>query len=135
MDARMRVRGLRLRVRLLSVKQRIALLAVIVAALALPAVALAWSQYYVSHTYFNPDGIGLSSFNSNLNYNEISWNADGVDVMQSTLCDSSYSCYAYQNDTSGFDQDYRSISYGRAKCHAYSGNMYSVYIYDCYTQN
>ena len=50
-----------------------AAVAVAVVVLAVPALASAWSQTYVSSTYFYPDGIGLSAFNGSLNYNAMSW--------------------------------------------------------------
>lgn len=112
------------------------LLAIAIVALALPASAYAWEQYYVSATYFNPDGIGLSEFNGNLNYNEISWSDfGGSDYMQLTLCNAAYQCYDYKPDSSGFGQDYRTIDYGRAKCHSFSGNNGYDYIESCYTNN
>jgi len=115
--------------------------AVVVAAVAaaVPAVALAWSTYYVEHQDFGPGGIGLSAFNSGINYNRMIFSKYAGDpyqeVGQTTLCDSSYSCYGYVSDDDGAVYDYRSISYGRAKCHAAVLNPNHIYVNHCYTQN
>lgn len=100
-----------------------------------PATALAWSSYYVQNTSFNPGGIGLSDFNSNLNYHVVTFTSNGYgDLMQLTLCDASYSCYSYMYSDSSF-RDTRSISYGRAKCNAWDYNYASLYINYCYISN
>lgn len=105
-------------------------------ALALPAAALAWAQNYKLYSNMGPDGIALSDFNSGINWNETSFNPNYVtDRMQLTLCDSSYSCYAYSESNSGYLSDSRSISYGRAKCHAHRDNIYLIYVNWCYTRN
>lgn len=84
-------------------RTRWALVAAAIVALATPAAAYAWSQTYVSNTYFNADGIGLSAFNGSLNYNEMYWQPPydpggqaGPHYGQVTLCDSGYHCYNLQ---------------------------------------
>jgi hypothetical protein len=115
------------------------LLAAILVALALPATALAWYSYYVDNAYFNAGGIGLSAFNSSLKHNIIDWNKVAGDpyqeVMQSTYCDSSYVCYPYSSDSTGYLLDSRTISYGRGKCHAATLNPNQVFIDYCYVDN
>jgi len=104
------------------------------AALVLPAAAFAfWSQTYVSNTTFHPDGIGLSAFNQSLYFNQMTWTNNG-DTGEITLCDSSYTCYPYKWDNGGTVADTRTISYGRAKCHSWSGNAYDMYVQSCYTE-
>lgn len=106
-------------------------------ALAVPASALAWTQTYASYVQFSPDGIALSDFNSGLNYNHFSWSNPygGDNIGQTTLCDASYQCYSYSESSSGSLSDYRSISYGRAKCHSKASNFYPMLVYECYTSN
>jgi hypothetical protein len=101
--------------------------------LALPATALSWSSYYVQSQSFGPGGIGLSAFNSGLNYNEVSWVGG---TMRLTLCDASYQCYDYSpwhdfNSDGEYHADIRTISYGRGKCNSYSGS----YVNHCYISN
>lgn len=103
-------------------------------ALGLPATAFAfWDQTYASNTTFNPGGIALSASNANFFYSIMQWNNNGM-TGQVTLCDSSYNCYPYTYTATGTVTDYRTISYGRAKCNAWSGNTLSIYVQDCYTQ-
>ena len=123
-------------------RTRWAVVAVALVMLAIPAAAYAWSQTYVSNTYFNPDGIGLSAFNGSLNYNEMYWQPPydpggqaGPHYGQVTLCDSGYHCYTYKESSSGFVSDTRTISYGRGKCHAKNSNIYAIYVYDCFVHN
>ena len=112
-------------------------------ALAVPALALAWSQTYVSSTYFYPDGIGLSGFNGSLKYNAMSWDPPydptgeaGPHYGQVTLCDSGYHCYSpYKESASGFVSDTRTISYGRGKCHAKVSNIYAIWVHYCTVNN
>jgi hypothetical protein len=61
------------------------------------------------------------------------WTNNG-NVGQVTLCDPSYSCYGYTADNDGSVDDYRTISYGRAKCHSYAGNGSNIFVSSCYTQ-
>jgi len=56
------------------------------------------------------------------------------DKMQMTLCDSSYACYPYTECPSSC-AEYRSISYGRAKCTAKASNQTWIYVYYCYISN
>lgn len=56
-------------------------IALLVAALALPVAAQAWSQTYSNKTWFGPGGFNYSSWNANLNFNEIWWSSS-VDRMQ-----------------------------------------------------
>jgi hypothetical protein len=115
----------------------------LVIVLAIPALALAWSQTYVSSTYFYPDGIGLSDFNGSLNYNAMSWDPPydpggqaGPHYGQVTLCDSGYHCYSpYKESASGFVSDTRTISYGRGKCHAKASNIYAIWVHYCSVHN
>lgn len=54
--------------------------------------------------------------------------------MQLTLCNASYECYPYSYSVYSF-ADYRSISYGRAKCNAWSQNIQYLYVDYCFTSN
>lgn len=83
-----------------------------------------------------PGGINLSDWNYGINRNEISWNVNyPSDRMQTTLCDSSSACYPYSYEADGYLYDGRSISYGRAKCNAWSQNIYITYVNWCYAAN
>ena len=116
--------------------QRALAVAAIVVALVVPATAYAWATNYVLYTYFNPGGIGLSGYNSGINWNESEFqNSFAGDRMQLTLCDTSYNCYPYTYDSDGFVSDSRSISYGRAKCNSYQNNAGQIYVHWCYTRN
>jgi hypothetical protein len=101
-------------------------------ALVFSATALAWSHYYVDHQTMVPGGFQYSDFNSGINYNETLWSGG---IMQTTLCNSGGSCYDYSPGFNGFHQDFRSISYGRAKCQSYSGNPGNIFAYHCYASN
>lgn len=107
--------------------------------IAFPAIAHAWSSAYVGTQAFSPGGIGLSAFNSGMNYNFMSWNSEyygGSNLRgQVTLCDSSYQCYSYSYTNSGTVSDTRSISYGRAKCNSWQDNFYDMLVYQCYADN
>lgn len=125
-----------------SPRRRLVLTVVVALAFIVPAIAFAWSQTYASSTYFYPDGIALSSFNQGLNYNHMHWEPPydpggqaGPHYGQVTFCDSSYQCYGYRQTANGFVDDYRSISYGRGKCHAKASNIYAIYVYSCFTYN
>lgn len=118
-----------IRKRLVARATRAVALLTIVLALAVPPSALAWYQYYADHTSFGAGGIALSNSNSGINYNELSWTAYAA--MRSTLCDTSYQCYDYHTEDDGFIQDFRSISYGRAKCNAVG----AVFVWHCYASN
>lgn len=117
-----------------SARFRTLVVAVAVALLAPLSAAAVLNQYYVQNTSFNPGGIGLSSFDYGVDYNVVTFTSNGLDYMQLTLCDSSYQCYGYSSGTSSF-ADYRSISYGRAKCNAWVNNFYALWIDYCYASN
>lgn len=114
--------------------------AVPAAALVLLFPALAgggtWAQQYVSNQIFNPDGIGLSAFNS-VHENILNWYGQQgpAVVMQATLCDASYSCYPYVGSNSGNIDDTRTISYGRAKCHEKADQIYQAFVRYCTANN
>lgn len=119
-----------------SRKRRYALMVVLVLALVVPTAAYAWAQNYKLSSNMEPNGIALSDFNSGINRNETSFNSYYVtDIMQLTLCDASYICYAYTQSNSGYLYDSRSISYGRGKCHAGVNNIYLIYVNWCYAAN
>lgn len=98
-----------------------------------------WCPTYVQNATFNPGGIGLSDFNYEVDYNVTNWTKQNGDnfpeEMGLTLCDASYNCYSYDYSSYGHIQDPRSISYGRAKCHAYDNNMYPINVQSCWTEN
>lgn len=111
------------------------ILAVIVAALAVAPVGLAWTQIYVYEKWVNPGGIGLSNFNYGVKYNSVWWEPKVNHLYQLTLCDASYQCYPYISSDSGYFQDTRSISYGRAKCTAWFVNSEALYVHNCFATN
>lgn len=115
--------------------RRLVVLAAVAVALALPTAALAWfwDQTYAGNTTFAPGGIALSAFQQSLRYNIMQWNNNGM-FGQITLCDSSYNCYPYTYTNNGTVNDYRTISYGRAKCNSWSGNTLDIYVQSCYVQ-
>jgi hypothetical protein len=99
-------------------------------------VLCCWSVYYVQNKTFHPNDAGFSGFNSHVNYNELLWDPfEPSLIMQLTLCNSSNSCYPYTYSYSGFLQDTRSISYGRAKCHSKATNYIDAFVYHCYASN
>lgn len=101
-------------------------------ALLIPFSAYAWNQAYVQNTTFNQGGIGLSDFNSGINFNHVNWNAI-YNIFGLSLCNASYQCYDYDYSGGGYNQDLRTISYGRAKC--YYPNPESTWVYYCETSN
>lgn len=104
--------------------------------LAAPTAALAWDSYYSWEESRNPGRIRYSGANYNLDYHILTFApyVGSGDKMQATLCDSSYACYSYTEGGSSFG-DYRSISYGRAKCTAKASNQTWIYVYYCYISN
>jgi hypothetical protein len=110
-----------------------ACLAVALAALVLPAGAFGWYQMYVENHTMQPLGFQYSSFNSGLDYNAVQWNVH-LAIFGLTLCNSGGSCYPYAYDDGGFFSEFRTISYGRAKCHWPYSNQ-TVYVFFCETSN
>ena len=73
-----------------------------------------------------------------LNYNEVLFEplcSLSCLRMQLSLCNTSGQCYAYVGNETGYVQDLRSISYGKAKCQAANDNFTDTYVYWCYTHN
>jgi hypothetical protein len=115
--------------------RHLVILMVLAIALAITPSASAWDQTYVYEKWVNPGGIGLSNFNYGVDYNAVWWEPRANDLYQTTLCDASYQCYPYISSDSGFLQDTRSISYGRAKCTAWFVNGEALYVHDCLATN
>jgi hypothetical protein len=116
------------------VAARIATVVTAIIAVALPSNAFAWSQTYSYETTFGAGGFNYSSWQSSLSYNEVTFSTPPPPGdMRTTLCDTGGSCYAYLPAYGdGLGQDFRQISYGKAKCNAY---LYSIYVHHCYTDN
>jgi hypothetical protein len=119
-------------------RRRLAIAAIVVVSLAVPATAFAWSVNYYSGWLIQNQSES-SAYNSSIDFNEIRWyKAPGDNTSENvglTLCanDSSSSCYTYMfSNIPGTVIDLRSISYGRAVCHGYAYNTYSVY---CHANN
>jgi hypothetical protein len=115
----------------------VAVLAVLMAAGIAAAGAFAWSDTYVSNATFSHGQGNRSGYNSNLQGNALAFDNryGGSPQMCSEYVDSngvpenSVVCHP-----SSF-VDYRTTSYGAAECHADSGNAYSVFVTQCYTNN
>lgn len=125
------------RIRASSPRAGLALLCACVA-LVFPASALAFAQYYSQNIYFHHGGFNYSDWNASLNYNEVLFEplcSLSCLRMQLSLCNTSGQCYAYVGNETGYVQDLRSISYGKAKCQAPSDNFTDTYVYWCYTHN
>lgn len=104
------------------------------ALLLFPAAAGAWAQYYVVTQTFQPGGVETSASNGSLNYNYTAFDGICCDFMMLNLCPTSGSCYSY-HDCYNDCADTRSISYGYAKCTAYSGNNNALDVNSCYVRN
>jgi hypothetical protein len=107
----------------------------LVAALTLPLVAQAGFQHYVQNETLYPSEFRRSGYNG-WEYNAASWNWYGSNgaVVQITLCHPDNTCYPYTGDDDGHIADFRSISYGRAKCQVKNDSPTAAEpMYDCYT--
>jgi hypothetical protein len=108
------------------------------ALLALPASALAgnWAEYYAALQTFQPGGVETSGSNYGLNYNTTIFSYPGpcCRSMALNLCAPGSGCYPYHLHYQSFS-DYRTISYGYAKCTAYNFNDGPISVNQCYTSN
>lgn len=117
-------------------------LILVVAALVSPGIASAWFQQYLTGALAPPNSSASSAYNSSLQQNYGNWNRQSFDTATEkyglTYCRdaSSGSCYAYSfTSAEGSFYDSRTISYGRAVCHAWGFNVYSIVINFCATFN
>ena len=107
-------------------------------ALALAASGWAWTQSYVFVERFSPNHTGSSIFQQSLVQNYINWDNryGGYPSVGLRYCRSDGSCYEYAwTQTPGVLYDYRTVSYGRAQCHAYLYNNYDVWVTECRVWN
>lgn len=115
----------------------VVMLAVVVAAAVAVGAAFAWSDSYVNNAVYSAGQGNRSGYNSNLKGNALSFDnryggspqmcseyvdANGIPENSVVCHPSSYT-------------DWRTTTYGAANCHADSGNAYSVYVTQCYTNN
>ena len=115
----------------------VVMLAVVVIAAVAAGAALAWSDSYVNNAVYSAGQGNRSGYNSNLLGNALSFDnryggspqmcseyvdANGIPENSVVCHPSSYT-------------DWRTTTYGAANCHADSGNAYSVYVTQCYTNN
>lgn len=123
------------RISILRVRRLHLLLATAVVALAIPAVAGAWAQYYAALQVFQPGGVETSGSNYELTENETYFaRRRPNDAMLLNLCPSSGACYGYLFCYATCN-DPRNISYGYAKCTAWSGNEAAIDVNYCWTKN
>jgi hypothetical protein len=115
----------------------VVMLAVVVIAAVAAGAALAGSDSYVNNAVYSAGQGNRSGYNSNLKGNALSFDnryggspqmcseyvdANGIPENSVVCHPSSYT-------------DWRTTTYGAANCHADSGNAYSVYVTQCYTNN
>jgi hypothetical protein len=107
-------------------------------AISLPGAAGAWSQSYAFNVILRPGWSAGSQWNSSLTENYMRWDRryGGYPSVGLRYCRTDGSCYSYMwTQSPGPMYDTRTISYGRGECHAYGGNNYDVYVYECRVSN
>jgi hypothetical protein len=101
--------------------------------LAIGANARAWSQLYAFNLNFSPGYSRFSAWNG-LTQNYIRWDRryGGYPSVGLRYCRTDLTCYSYVwSQSPGVFYDSRTISYGQGECHAYGGNNYVLYVYEC----
>jgi hypothetical protein len=111
---------------------------VVVLAAICAATAWSWSQSYITNYRFWPGATAGSAWNGSLIQNYIRWDNryGGYPSVGLRYCRTDGSCYSYVwKQVPGVFYDTRTISYGQGQCHAYAGNNYDVYVYECRVSN
>ena len=116
----------------------LAVIGIFVCTVAFVAAARSWSQSYITNYEFWPGATAGSAWNGSLDENYIRWDNryGGYPSVGLRYCRTDGSCYAYVwRQVPGVFYDTRTISYGQGQCHAYGGNNYDVYVYECRVSN
>jgi hypothetical protein len=111
---------------------------VVALAVIFATAAWGWSQSYIVNFRFWPGATAGSAWNGSLNQNYIRWDNryGGYPSVGLRYCRTDGSCYPYVwKQVPGVFYDTRTISYGQGQCHAYAGNNYDVYVYECRVSN
>jgi hypothetical protein len=106
-------------------------------ALASATGAGAWSQLYAFNLDFWPGDSRFSAWNG-LTQNYIRWDNryGGYPSVGLRYCRTDRTCTSYVwKQTPGVFYDTRTIAYGQGECHAYGGNNYILYVYECRVSN